>query len=66
MGTPRLWTEDECREEIAFILTVNDQRNPGRDFNYTPECFKRYVADQRRWIARCGFVQLAGEIAHIA
>ena len=40
MGTPRLWTEDECREEIAFILTVSDQRNPGRDFNYSPECFK--------------------------
>ena len=43
--TPRIWTEDECKDELAYIKRINP-RTPGTNFNHDPKCFVTYVNGQ--------------------
>lgn len=45
MGKQRPMTEQEARNETAFILTI-DPKHPGISFNWDSACFSRYCEMQ--------------------
>jgi len=62
MGTPRAWSEEECRNEAAFIKRVNPE-DPGKTFLYNKDSFLAYCRMQANAIGeRSGYRAIAREV----
>jgi hypothetical protein len=61
MNKSRKWNIDECMEELRYIQSI-DSANPGSDYGYDLECFKRYIAMQQGQFIHSGFPMIAAEL----
>ena len=56
----RKWPFEECSRELAYIKSINPSK-PSSNFNYDPECFRKYCEHQAETFTRSGFPELAAQ-----
>lgn len=54
-------TKEYFKKELRYIQSIN-KNNPGSNFNYDPECFKRYVNMQATHAERDGFKEISDQM----
>lgn len=51
----------DWKKEYDHIVSI-DYRNPGSDFNYDTQCFKRYCKRQAKGMLKAGHTNMAKDI----
>jgi hypothetical protein len=57
----RKWSYEECKEELAYINSVNPAK-PGKNFGNDPACFASYCDMQAKTVERSGFRLIANDM----